>query len=226
LKLTPRGIPGHLVWGVEQTTGGFNPQPPAIQTLDEGLKYRSCERSGKWNGAGSGGARVLTRGHENFLGRHSGVFRNQSTGAGGKKISPTETYADTKTVDVNFLKTFFYSFLLFLQQSLSFRSYRPPAPSTTQTAGVLYRRRIFSAWAPEGHRAPLPPAPPPGAGRKTIVSGSRAVSGTFEKGEERQQSVERELAGNGNGAVSGSPKNWWSVKRPFSPLPLFSHALV
>jgi hypothetical protein len=33
LKLTPQGIPGHLVWGVKQTTGGFNPQPPAIQTL-------------------------------------------------------------------------------------------------------------------------------------------------------------------------------------------------
>jgi hypothetical protein len=28
LKLTPQGIPGHLVWGVKQTTGGFNPQPP------------------------------------------------------------------------------------------------------------------------------------------------------------------------------------------------------
>jgi hypothetical protein len=34
LKLTPRGIPGHLVWGVKQTTGGFNPpNPSAIQTL-------------------------------------------------------------------------------------------------------------------------------------------------------------------------------------------------
>jgi hypothetical protein len=35
LKLTPQGIPGHLVWGVEQTSGGFNPppNPPAIQTL-------------------------------------------------------------------------------------------------------------------------------------------------------------------------------------------------
>jgi hypothetical protein len=29
----PQGIPGHLVWGVKQTTGGLNPQPPAIQTL-------------------------------------------------------------------------------------------------------------------------------------------------------------------------------------------------
>jgi hypothetical protein len=28
LKLTPQGIPGHHVWGVRQTTGGFNPQPP------------------------------------------------------------------------------------------------------------------------------------------------------------------------------------------------------
>jgi hypothetical protein len=40
LKLTPRGIPGHLVWGggVEQTTGGGStpPTPPAIQTLIAG----------------------------------------------------------------------------------------------------------------------------------------------------------------------------------------------
>jgi hypothetical protein len=28
LKLTPRGIPGHLVWGVEQITGGFKPPTP------------------------------------------------------------------------------------------------------------------------------------------------------------------------------------------------------
>jgi hypothetical protein len=34
LKLTPQGIPGHLVWGVKQTTGGSTPPtPPAIQTL-------------------------------------------------------------------------------------------------------------------------------------------------------------------------------------------------
>jgi hypothetical protein len=30
-----------------------------------------------------------------------------------------------------------------------------------------------------------------GAGRKSIVSGSGAVSGTFEKGEERERSAER-----------------------------------
>jgi hypothetical protein len=28
LKLTPQGIPGHLVWGVKQTTGGFNAPTP------------------------------------------------------------------------------------------------------------------------------------------------------------------------------------------------------
>jgi hypothetical protein len=28
LQLTPQGIPGHLVCGVKQTTGGFNPPTP------------------------------------------------------------------------------------------------------------------------------------------------------------------------------------------------------
>jgi hypothetical protein len=50
-----------------------------------------------------------------------------------------------------------------------------------------------------------------------LVSGSGVGSGTFEKREEREQSGR---SGNGNGAVSGSPKKLWSVERHFSPLPL------
>jgi hypothetical protein len=42
LKLTPQGIPGHLVWGVEQTSGGFN--PPAIQTLTVIGKKSVCRQ--------------------------------------------------------------------------------------------------------------------------------------------------------------------------------------
>jgi hypothetical protein len=34
LKLTPQGIPGHLVWGgLSKQLGGSTPNPPAIQTL-------------------------------------------------------------------------------------------------------------------------------------------------------------------------------------------------
>jgi hypothetical protein len=68
-----------------------------------------------------------------------------------------------------------------------------------------------------------------GAERKMERSGPKAS--------ERERSGERDFrkkrgaersgrSGNGNGAVSGSPKNWWSVERHFSPLPLRSHALV
>jgi hypothetical protein len=58
-----------------------------------------------------------------------------------------------------------------------------------------------------------------------LVSGSGAVSGTSEKRQERS-GARSGRSGNGNGAVSGSPKNWWSVERHFSPLPLRSHALL
>jgi hypothetical protein len=52
------------------------------------------------------------------------------------------------------------------------------------------------------------------------------VSGTSENREERS-GARSGRSGNGNGAVNGSPKNWWSVERHFSPLPLRSHiALV
>jgi hypothetical protein len=57
------------------------------------------------------------------------------------------------------------------------------------------------------------------------MSVSGAVSGTSEKREERS-GARSGRSGNGNGAVSGSPKNWWSVERHFSPLPLRSHALI
>jgi hypothetical protein len=33
LKLTPQGIPGHLVWGLSKQLGVQPPNPPAIQTL-------------------------------------------------------------------------------------------------------------------------------------------------------------------------------------------------
>jgi hypothetical protein len=61
-----------------------------------------------------------------------------------------------------------------------------------------------------------------GAGRKTS---ERERSGERDFRKKRGAGAERR-SGNGNGAVSGSPKNWWSVERHFSPLPLRSHALV
>jgi hypothetical protein len=36
VETDPSDIPGHPVWGVKQTTGGFNPQLPAIQSLFPG----------------------------------------------------------------------------------------------------------------------------------------------------------------------------------------------
>jgi hypothetical protein len=59
-----------------------------------------------------------------------------------------------------------------------------------------------------------------GAGRKTS---ERSGERDFRK--KRESGARSGRSGNGNGAVSGSPKNWWSVERHFSPLPLRSHAL-
>jgi hypothetical protein len=65
-----------------------------------------------------------------------------------------------------------------------------------------------------------------GAGRKTSER-ERSGERDFRKKTGAERSAERSgRSGNGNGAVSGSPKNWWSVERHFSPLPLRSHALV
>jgi hypothetical protein len=36
----PQGIPGHLVWGVKQTTGGFNPPPPPGNSNTASLNLR------------------------------------------------------------------------------------------------------------------------------------------------------------------------------------------
>jgi hypothetical protein len=53
----------------------------------------------------------------------------------------------------------------------------------------------------------------------------KLVSGTLKK--ERSGNVAQSgRSGNGNEAVSGSKRNWWSVEQHFSPLPLRSHALV
>jgi hypothetical protein len=59
-------------------------------------------------------------------------------------------------------------------------------------------------------------------GRKTSER-QRSGERDFRKREEWERS---ERSGNGNGAVSGSPVNWWSVERHFSPLLLCSHALI
>jgi hypothetical protein len=74
----------------------------------------------------SGGARVLTqRGMRILLGSHSGVFTNQSTGAAKKFFH----------VDVNFLTTLFYSFLLFFAAVAAVSS--PASPATRTTRGAV-----------------------------------------------------------------------------------------
>jgi hypothetical protein len=55
-----------------------------------------------------------------------------------------------------------------------------------------------------------------------LVRGNGAVSRAFEK-ERSVSEARRGRSENGNGAVSGSQKNWWSVERHFSLLPLCSH---
>jgi hypothetical protein len=63
------------------------------------------------------------------------------------------------------------------------------------------------------------------AGRKTSER-ERSDERDFRKKERSGSRARSGRSGNGNGAVSRSPKNWLSVKRHFSPLPLRTHALV
>jgi hypothetical protein len=90
-----------------------------------------------------------------LLGRHSGVFRNQPTGA-AKKFFPRRRKF--------FSRPFFAPSLLFLQQSVtippflyilsSFSSFFPPASTATRTRGAV---RVEIGMGARGHGAPCPP---------------------------------------------------------------------